>query len=342
MTPVVIIAGAVFWTKHSNKEELTVANIFAILAIISLVSSPISQLISCLSNSLASVACFDRIQEYLMEEEINDSRSNLSQFQESTGSKDTTRSPLSPLIELVEMKQESSKLASNPNVVDIKDGSFTPAGEHNPVLYKINISIRRSLCTMIVGPVGSGKTTLLKVILGEISLSEGSIQIERNQIAYCNQTPWLRNISIQDNILGPNTSDDSWYTTVIRACALEKDIALLPNGDKTLVGSGGVALSGGQKHRVVRAHSILKINISHTNYEKALARAVYSRKPLLVLDDVLSALDNSTARSVFGRLLSKEGLLRSMGVTVILATHSGKLLNIYRCYKQTTKLTQLA
>jgi len=251
MTPVIILAGTVFWTKRGEEEELAVADIFATLAIISLVSSSISQLISCLPNAMASVACFDRIQEYLLEEEINNSRSELSPFRGSTGPGETDRFPLTPSIELVKMNRHNSNLASNPNVIVINDGCFTPSDADNPVLHNINLSIRRSLCTMIVGSVGSGKTTLLKVILGEKCLSKGYIEIENNQIAYCDQTPWLQNISIRNNILGPNPIDDLWFTTVIRACALEKDLSLLPNGDQTLVGSGGVALSGGQRHRVV-------------------------------------------------------------------------------------------
>ncbi|KAL3417374.1 Canalicular multispecific organic anion transporter 1-like protein 1 [Phlyctema vagabunda] len=258
MTPVIILAGTVFWTKNSTKEELTVADIFATLAIITLVSSPISQLISCLPNALASIGCFDRIQEYLLEEELNDSRSNISQIQRRTSTGDKSRSPLPSSVELVEVKPQGSKTGLNSDAVVIVDGSFTPSDAENPVLDNINISIRQSLCTMIVGPVGSGKTTLLKVILGEKCLSQGSIQFELSQIAYCDQAPWLRNISIRENILGPNSNDDLWYTTVIRACALEKDLSLLSHGDKTLVGSGGVALSGGQKHRVVSVHGILE------------------------------------------------------------------------------------
>ncbi|KAI1857175.1 uncharacterized protein JN550_013412 [Neoarthrinium moseri] len=304
MTPVIVIAGAVFWTKRTEEEEFTVAEVFAALAIISLVSSPISQLISCLPNIMASVGCFDRIQEYLLEEDVDDSGSHLSSLQYSTGPGNATCLPLDTPVELIGLKPQEFLGTSNPIAVIVKDGTFTPSDADSPILHKLDLSIHRSSCTMIIGAVGSGKTTLLKVILGEKTLSEGCIRIDRNQLAYCDQTPWLRNVSVRKNIIGPYADDDSWLATVVRACALEKDLALLPNGDQTLVGSGGVALSGGQKHRV------------------ALARAVYSRKPILVLDDMLSALDNATAALILKRLLGKDGLLCSMGVTVILATHS--------------------
>ncbi|ETS74059.1 hypothetical protein PFICI_13925 [Pestalotiopsis fici W106-1] len=308
MTPVVIIAGAVFWTKRTEDQELSVAEVFSALAIISLVSSPISQLISCLPNAMASIACFDRIQEYLLEEEIGSSCLKPSKSHDNTDFEEreggASGLPLSASIELTGMIPHQSRSPSSPAAVIVKDGFYTPADSGSPILQGINLSVSWSSCVMIAGPIGSGKTTLLKIILGEKPLSKGSIQVDRNQIAYCNQTPWLRNISVRDNIVSPNLWDDLWFATVVRACALDKDLSLLPNGDQTLVGSGGVALSGGQKQRV------------------ALARAVYSHKSILILDDVLSALDNATGSIVFERLLGKEGILRSRDITVVLATHS--------------------
>lgn len=57
---------------------------------------------------------------------------------------------------------------------------------------------------------------------------------------------------------------------------------------------------------------------------QALARAVYSRKRLLLLDDVFSGLDNTTSKAVFQRLLGVDGLIRQAGMTVFLATNHGK------------------
>ena len=71
--------------------------------------------------------------------------------------------------------------------------------------------------------------------------------------------------------------------------------------------SAGISLSGGQKQRL------------------AIARAIYSRKSLVMLDDVFSGLDASTEEKIFNRLLGKQGLLRRSHVTVILETHAGKV-----------------
>jgi ABC-type bacteriocin/lantibiotic exporter with double-glycine peptidase domain len=82
------------------------------------------------------------------------------------------------------------------------------------------------------------------------------------------------------------------------------DISIQADGDRIITGSKGVTLGGGQKQRV------------------ALARALYTRNDLFIVDDVFSALDGSTERVVFERTFSKSGLLRKLGSTVILVTHT--------------------
>jgi ATP-binding cassette subfamily C (CFTR/MRP) protein 1 len=70
-------------------------------------------------------------------------------------------------------------------------------------------------------------------------------------IAYCTQTPWLVNKTIQENILGSSLFDSQWYAKVVKAAALLDDLKNYPAGDRTLVGSKGITLSGGQKQRIV-------------------------------------------------------------------------------------------
>lgn len=100
--------------------------------------------------------------------------------------------------------------------------------------------------------VGSGKSTLLKAILGEIENVSGTRQMRRGiKIAFCDQEPWLLDQSVKENIVGTVPFDQEWYERVIDACALAQDITGFAEGDETGVGSGGSALSGGQKSRVV-------------------------------------------------------------------------------------------
>ncbi|KLP15161.1 Uncharacterized protein LW94_1611 [Fusarium fujikuroi] len=192
----------------------------------------------------------------------------------------------------------AAKEAVDVDAVTIQNVSVqTPDG--NSLLTNINLQISPGTLNMLVGRVGCGKSSLLRTIIGELIPSEGTVKTQ-DSLAYCDQVPWLRNTTIRENVVGLSPMDDKWLSTVLHACALEEDLHQLPQGQETIVGSGGVALSGGQKQRV------------------ALARAVYSRKKLIVLDDVFSSLDKTTADAVFHRLLGAEGLLRSS--TVVLVT----------------------
>ncbi|KLO93645.1 hypothetical protein CEK27_011710 [Fusarium fujikuroi] len=195
-------------------------------------------------------------------------------------------------------EQLAAKEAVDVDAVTIQNVSVqTPDG--NSLLTNINLQISPGTLNMLVGRVGCGKSSLLRTIIGELIPSEGTVKTQ-DSLAYCDQVPWLRNTTIRENVVGLSPMDDKWLSTVLHACALEEDLHQLPQGQETIVGSGGVALSGGQKQRV------------------ALARAVYSRKKLIVLDDVFSSLDKTTADAVFHRLLGAEGLLRSS--TVVLVT----------------------
>ncbi len=110
--------------------------------------------------------------------------------------------------------------------------------------------------------------------------------MRNSSIAFADQEPWVQNGTIKDAVRGLGSSDipydfDPWYEEVIDCCGLTEDIQLLPNGSRTMIGSRGISLSGGQKQRL------------------ALARAVYSKAEILILDDVFSGLDNDTEELIF-------------------------------------------
>ena len=110
---------------------------------------------------------------------------------------------------------------------------------------------------------------------GEYSIPEQHIYqaVQRkSDIAYVPQTAWLRNATIRDNILFGEPFDEMRYNQVITACALKRDLEQFEGGDLTEIGEKGVNLSGGQKQRV------------------SLARAAYSKAPIVLLDDPLSAV----------------------------------------------------
>ncbi|KAK3687510.1 P-loop containing nucleoside triphosphate hydrolase protein [Podospora appendiculata] len=166
------------------------------------------------------------------------------------------------------------------------------------LLQDISIDFVENGLNVISGPSGSGKTTLLLSILGETILEAGSVT-RPGDVAFASQTPWLQSETIRDNILFNSEFEQTRYERVAKACCLELDFSELPKGDKTEVGENGTSLSGGQKSRV------------------ALARALYSKAPLILLDDVFSALDSKTAAFLW-RLCFCGDMLD--GRTVVLVT----------------------
>ncbi|KAJ5738060.1 ABC transporter integral membrane type 1 [Penicillium malachiteum] len=143
------------------------------------------------------------------------------------------------------------------------------------------------------------KNFSLKIMRGTSSLLVGPVGSGKTVVAKFFDS--FRNV-----IIGPSNFDEIWYREVINACCLDTDISLLPQQDTTTVGSKGVSLSGGQRQRI------------------ALARAIYSRKHLLLLDDITSGLDNTTESQVLERILGRDGICRRYGLTVVLATHKIK------------------
>ncbi|KAF7354865.1 p-loop containing nucleoside triphosphate hydrolase protein [Mycena sanguinolenta] len=169
------------------------------------------------------------------------------------------------------------------------------------VLDRLEASICLEQHTMVIGRVASGKSTLLVTLLGQTNILAGRISFPaafKRGIAYCSQVPWIQDsLSVRENILFASAMDPDWYEIVTVACGLDVDLRSMPRGDLTLARR----LSGGQKARV------------------ALARAVYSRLEILVLDDVFAALDPETSSAVFNALFGNDGLLR--GKTVVSATN---------------------
>ncbi|XP_022081039.1 ATP-binding cassette sub-family C member 8-like isoform X2 [Acanthaster planci] len=188
--------------------------------------------------------------------------------------------------------------------VKIDSGSFSWDFDSNvPVISDINVEIPAGKLTVIIGPLGGGKSSLGQAILGEMRTLSGSVKFRkrRNTIAFAAQRPWLINGSLRDNILFGQPYHAKRYQKVIKACALQADIEILPAGDLTEIGEKGLNLSGGQKQRV------------------SIARAIYSERSIAVMDDVLSALDMRISAQVF-----EEGIVRMMRrsrQTVILITH---------------------
>jgi len=151
------------------------------------------------------------------------------------------------------------------------------------------------------GRVGAGKTTFIQAVLGDMCKVNGTVTIH-GSTAYVAQQPWVLNATVRDNVIFGHRWDPEFYEETVRACALLDDFVQLPNGDQTEVGDRGISLSGGQKARLT------------------LARAVYSRADIYLLDDCLAAVDQHVGRHLIDNVLGPNGLLGRK--TRILTTNS--------------------
>lgn len=203
------------------------------------------------------------------------------------------------------------------------------------VLRNVNVTFPEGELSVISGKTGTGKSLMLSAILGEVDVLGGNLYapkapalLDRHDnkanrenwiipgaIAYVAQIPWIENASIKDNILFGLPFDEDRYTKTIHMCALTKDLEMLTDGERTEIGANGINLSGGQKWRVT------------------LARAIYSRAGILVLDDIFSAVDAHVGRHIFEKCLTGE---LAEGRTRILVTH-----HVALCEPKTKYLVEL-
>ncbi|MEM9503169.1 MAG: ABC transporter ATP-binding protein [Cyanobacteria bacterium P01_E01_bin.43] len=161
----------------------------------------------------------------------------------------------------------------------------------------ISLTLQRGSLTVITGPVGAGKTTLLRVLLGLLPKQAGRLYWNDQEIAepgnflvppqaaYTPQIPQLFSTSLRDNLLlGIDVETPEKLQEAIATAVFEQDIAAMPDGLETLVGTRGFRLSGGQKQRAAAARMLLR------------------QPELLVFDDLSSALDVETEHRLWQRL----------------------------------------
>ncbi|RLV90454.1 Oligomycin resistance ATP-dependent permease YOR1 [Spathaspora sp. JA1] len=182
--------------------------------------------------------------------------------------------------------------------------SSNPVEEESqfPGLKDINFSVKKGEFVVITGLIGSGKTSLLNAVSGFMKRTHGSVNTS-GSLLLCGY-PWVQNTTVKENILFGEEYDEKKYKQVIYACSLEADLEILPAGDRTEIGERGITLSGGQKARI------------------NLARAVYANRDIILLDDVLSAVDARVGKHIMNNCILD--LLKEK--TRILATHQLSLI----------------
>jgi ATP-binding cassette, subfamily B, multidrug efflux pump len=182
--------------------------------------------------------------------------------------------------------------------VEFRDLSFSYGGQ--TVLDRVSVRIPAGQTVALVGPTGSGKSTLISllprlfdpppgtVFLDGVDVRDLSLAQLRNAIGFVPQEAFLFSESLADNIAfgrrGAQAADRARIEWAAGVARLDKDIAAFPAGFDTMVGERGITLSGGQKQRT------------------AIARALMTDPPVLVLDDALSAVDTYTEEEILSRL----------------------------------------
>uniref|UniRef100_A0A8C3V9M6 Cystic fibrosis transmembrane conductance regulator n=1 Tax=Catharus ustulatus TaxID=91951 RepID=A0A8C3V9M6_CATUS len=156
----------------------------------------------------------------------------------------------------------------------------------SPVLQDINFKIEKGQLLAVSGSTGAGKTSLLMLIMGELEPSQGKIK-HSGRISFSPQVSWIMPGTIKENIIFGVSYDEYRYKSVIKACQLEEDISKFPDKDYTLLGEGGIILSGGQRARI------------------SLARAVYKDADLYLLDSPFGHLDIFTEKEIFESCVCK-------------------------------------
>ncbi len=188
---------------------------------------------------------------------------------------------------------------------------FTYDGAPAPALDGVSFTARAGRTTAIVGPSGAGKSTLLSLLLRHHDPQEGRITLDgrptteyaldslRQGIAVVSQETYLFHATIADNLrLARPGATDGELTRAARAAGIHDEIAALPDGYATVLGERGATLSGGQRQRL------------------ALARALLSDAPVLVLDEATSAVDERREADIVRELLKAAG-----GRTVLVVAH---------------------
>ncbi|EDK44914.1 conserved hypothetical protein [Lodderomyces elongisporus NRRL YB-4239] len=318
----------------TQSKPLTSDIVFPALTLIGLLSAPLYELPAVITSIIEAQVAIDRVFSFLTSDELsNDYFHKLPKMLISQESE--------PVIEV-----KNASFFWDKQSFEKKDEHNDEGAHHGQILHKeelyalknVNFKVRKGALSCVVGKVGSGKTSLLYGLLGQMVVAKGNnsgasgsingnsgstngyddhdaenveprfvplIKI-RGSVAYCSQLPWIMNASVKENILFGCRFDKNFYNKTISSCQLTQDLEILPDGDETQVGEKGVSLSGGQKARL------------------ALARAVYARADIYLMDDILSAVDSHVGKNIINKVLRPEGLLGSK--TVVLCTNSISIL----------------
>ncbi|ORY72006.1 P-loop containing nucleoside triphosphate hydrolase protein [Pseudomassariella vexata] len=298
-----------FITYSLSHHNLAPAQVFSSLALFNALRMPLNLLPLVIGQVVDAWSSLKRIQEFMLSEEQEDEAvwkpENVNAVEMSdadfTWERTSTQDPETAAAAGTAKKSKVVKQSAS------EDTASTLVEDREPFqLRDLNFTIGRNELVAVIGTVGSGKTSLLAALAGDMRKTAGEVVLGASR-AFCPQYAWIQNATVRNNILFGKAMNGSRYKEVIRACALQPDMDMLPNGDATEIGERGITISGGQKQR---------LNI---------ARAIYFDADIVIMDDPLSAVDAHVGRHIFDNAIM--GLLKDK--CRILATHQLWVLN--RC-----------
>ncbi|KAG8192593.1 hypothetical protein JTE90_015226 [Oedothorax gibbosus] len=301
------------YVLSSEDNHLDATTAFVSLSLFNILRFPLTMLPNLITTLVMTAVSVKRINKFLNSEELEryvtyDSLQVLAlsvrngEFTWDNSDKESNDTEKSKKQENTNKKNQKEK---NNTVQNSKEENHDEKKEKSEIpqstLRNINLQVPKNSLVAIVGQVGSGKSSLLSAILGEMDKLSGSVSLS-GKVAYVSQQAWIQNTTLRNNILFSKGFSKRAYDEVVDACGLTPDLEILPGGDQTEIGEKGINLSGGQKQRV------------------SLARAVYSKADIYLLDDPLSAVDSHVGKHIFDKVIGPNGLLKSK--TRILVTHS--------------------
>jgi len=184
------------------------------------------------------------------------------------------------------LEDDSTKILKKAKKTAMVSKQSTSPENRPPIefkLHRINLQVRSSNHLIaVVGKVGSGKSSLLSAILGSMFIESGTVKITQS-IAYVPQKPFIMSGTAIENVIMGHHYDEEKFKRVLHASALDVDLKHLPYGEQTEIGERGQTLSGGQAARL------------------SIARALYHDAELLLVDDILAAVDPEVANNLFRR-----------------------------------------
>ena len=255
LTPKLVLA-AIFGTYVAMGNELKPPIAFAIMMLYGYIQFYLQYLPNYISVSIQCFNSISRIQSFLLAEEIDTSCITYNQYEN-----------------------------DRPNSIEVENGSFYwdkdsselgPNMETPLTLIDTNFIIKKGEIVAIIGDIGAGKSSIMYSLLGQMKFKENMPTprvVVNGTISLVTQKPWIVNDTVRNNIIFGKPYNKRKYEQIIHYSCLKRDFELFTHGDKTMIGEKGATLSGGQKARI------------------SFARSLYSQSDILLLDDLLSAVD---------------------------------------------------